>query len=111
MIHDLTHRNAEVAFLEDALAVTDKEDLGRLVVHLEYLCYLVGKAPVGQEIEKVKIYLCRLLAFLEPLKGYCTDGTTRTVLENNLRPHLRFTDDALQLLFIGQMNPMHTSKL
>jgi hypothetical protein len=64
MIHDLAHGNAEVAFLEDALTVTDKEDLGRLVVHLEYLRYLVGKAPVGNKIEEVKIYICGLLAFL-----------------------------------------------
>lgn len=97
-----------MTFVVDAFPVFDHQHLRRLVVYIENLRHLVGKRPVGQQVQVVKVNVSGLLRFLQTLKGYSRNGTTGAVLENNLRLGAGLRDQLFQLLLIGQMNPMHT---
>ena len=64
MLNDLRHGNAHMAFIIHTCSIADHQHLRRFVVHLEYFSYLVGKASVGQQVQKIKINIGWLGCFL-----------------------------------------------
>jgi hypothetical protein len=109
--NDLVHRNRQVAFIVDAIAILHHKHLWRFMVYFKNFSYPVGQASIGNKIQEIKINITGLFYLLKPLQGYCRDRAAGAVFENYLGSILRIADDLFQLLFIGKMNPMHTQQI
>ena len=63
--------------------------------YVEFFGDLVGDGPVMDQIQKIKIYVIRLVATFQTAFGHAADGTTVGMLEHKLRFYSRFVFDFL----------------
>jgi hypothetical protein len=98
-----------MAFVIDAFAVADEQDLGRFMLHEEIFGYFVGNGPVPDEIKKVEINGFRLFGPFEAAFYEGAGGATGTVFEDELGTGGGTLPDLFQLGFGLQGNPIHAA--
>jgi hypothetical protein len=97
MVDYVAHRNTQMAFVIDALAIADQQYLGGLVVYLENIGYFIGYGPVANEIEVVEINGFWLFGSFEAAFYQGAGGATRTVLKDQLGTGSGFFFNLVQL--------------
>lgn len=96
-----------MAFVVDAFAVADQEDLGRFVTDLEDIGDLIGDGPVTEEVEEVEIDGMGLFGSFQAAFYDGAGGATGTVFEDHLGAGGGSGFDVFELRFGLQRYPIH----
>jgi hypothetical protein len=87
--------------------ISDQQNLWGFVLHAKFFRNGIGDGPVPDQIQEMKIGICRRDRFFQPVFCHGTYGTAGAMFEDHLWLCLGSLSDFFQVAHGRERNPIH----
>jgi len=96
-----------MTFVVNAFPISDQQNLGGFMFHIQGSGNLSGKGTMCQEVEIIEVSAFEFFRVFQPVPGNTADITAGTVFKNDLRALMGQMNDFVQLPGVKEIVPVH----